>query len=331
MTETSRLIQGAEGETATLSSPESGQPVSPKLLDALDSFKTYLGAGRGYSRNTVKAYATDVSEFLSVSGEGLGSPADITLEHLRDWLWRLNEAGLVKSSIARKSASIRAFTAWLMQTGRTETDPGLRLRSPKAARSLPKVVSRETLSTIFDSLEKLATADNPSAIQDLLIVELLYACGMRVSELVALNLDDFDYQRNIVRVTGKGNKQRMIPFGTPARRALENWVRVGRPQFEAAIDKPENSGALLISSRGKRVGQRQVYALIAGLLEGTPTGAAGPHALRHSAATHLLDGGADLRAVQELLGHASLGTTQIYTHVSIDRLRDGYKNAHPRA
>ena len=305
--------------------------ISPELQTALLAFETYLDAGRGYSRNTVKAYTTDVAEFLTFAGARISDAEQISLELLRDWLWSLSESGLVKSSIARKSASVRAFTAWLMQTGRTKTDPGLRLRSPKASRTLPKVVSRETLSEIFESLEKLASDDNPGGIQDLLIVELLYACGMRVSELVALDLQDFDYQRNIVRVTGKGDKQRMIPFGLPALKALQHWIRIGRPQYESAITDSSVSHALLISSRGKRIGQRQVYALIAGLLEGTPTGVAGPHALRHSAATHLLDGGADLRVVQELLGHASLGTTQIYTHVSIDRLRDGYKNAHPRA
>lgn len=307
------------------------QTTSVELLSAADAFASHLEAGRGYSANTIKAYLTDVIEFLGFAGQRAQSPSDISLEILRDWLWNLSEAGLAKSSIARKSASIRAFTSWLLQTERAETDPGLRLRSPKASRTLPKVVSRETLAEIFAGLDSLATADNPSGIQDLLIVELLYACGMRVSELVGLNLDDIDYDRNIVRVTGKGNKQRMIPFGMPARDALDQWVRTGRPQFASAVKTADAQSALLINSRGKRVGVRQVYALVAGLLEDTPTGVAGPHALRHSAATHLLDGGADLRAVQELLGHASLGTTQIYTHVSIDRLRDGYKNAHPRA
>ena len=173
----------------------------------------------------------------------------------------------------------------------------------------------------------MATVDNPNGIRDLLAIELLYASGCRVSELVGLNLEDVDYGRNILRVMGKGSKQRMVPFGGPARDALDKWIRQGRSQFEN-----EKSGqALMINSRGQRLGVRQVYSLVASLLDGTPTGVAGPHALRHSAATHLLDGGADLRAVQELLGHASLGTTQIYTHVSVERLRDGYKKAHPRA
>jgi integrase/recombinase XerC len=173
----------------------------------------------------------------------------------------------------------------------------------------------------------LATDDNPQGVRDLVAVELLYASGARVSELAGLNLEDIDYGRNIMRVMGKGSKQRMIPFGQPAREALDKWIRVARPMLANEL----SANALLLNSRGQRVGVRQIYSLVANLLEATPTGAAGPHSLRHSAATHLLDGGADLRAVQELLGHASLGTTQIYTHVSIERLREGYKNAHPRA
>jgi integrase/recombinase XerC len=183
------------------------------------------------------------------------------------------------------------------------------------------------LALIFDALTAKATEENPQGVRDLVVVELLYASGARVSELVGLDLESIDYSRNIMRVMGKGSKERMVPFGQPARDALDMWIRVARPMLES-----EKSGrALLLNSRGQRIGVRQVYGLVAGLLESTPTGAAGPHSLRHSAATHLLDGGADLRAVQELLGHASLGTTQIYTHVSIERLRDGYKNAHPRA
>ena len=308
---------------------ENQAALSKAMLDAVAAFESHLEAGRGYSKNTVKAYLTDVHEFLELNASKIQSPSEITLEHLRDWLWRLSESGLAKSSMARKSASIRAFTAWLLETGLAETDPGLRLRSPKSGRTLPKVVSRETMAEIFHSLEAKATDDNPAGIQNLLMVELLYAGGMRVSELVGINLSDIDFDRNILRVTGKGNKQRMVPFGQPARAALDRWIREGRVQIESI--EPAAREALLVTTRGKRVGVRQVYALVASLLEGTPTGVAGPHALRHSAATHLLDGGADLRAVQEILGHASLGTTQIYTHVSIDRLRDGYKNAHPRA
>lgn len=302
--------------------------MSTSFERAILGFGDHLDAGRGYSANTVKAYLTDVTDFAQFLKKlGIENIDDLNLEQLRDWLWQATQQGLTKTTIARKSASIRSFTAWAFKNNLTYSDPGLKLRSPKASRTLPKVVSRDSLAMIFKSLTDQATEDNPQGVRDLLTVELLYASGVRVSELVGLDLESIDYSRNIMRVMGKGAKERMVPFGEPAREALDTWIRLSRPMLES-----EKSGrALLINSRGQRLGVRQVYGLVAKLLESTPTGAAGPHSLRHSAATHLLDGGADLRAVQELLGHASLGTTQIYTHVSIERLRDGYKNAHPRA
>ncbi len=295
---------------------------------ALSEYSSHLSSAKGFSANTVKAYVSDVTDLLGpeIMHDEV-SASTLNLEMLRDWLWRVSESGLAKSSIARKSAAARSFTAWLNSTGRLDEDPGLRLRSPKAGRSLPKVVSRENLNQIFEALSARAVLDNPNGYRDLAAVELLYATGARVSELVNLDLTDVDYTRNLVRLMGKGSKERMVPFGQPAKEALDDYIRHGRGRLVN-----EDSGtALFLNSRGKKIGVRQVYALVAGLLEGTSTGVAGPHSLRHSAATHLLDGGADLRAVQELLGHASLGTTQIYTHVSIERLRDGYKNAHPRA
>ena len=295
---------------------------------AIAGFELHLDAGRGYSGNTVKAYLVDIqdlSDFLHK--KNVENIDDLNLEHLRDWLWQATQTGLTKATIARKSAAVRSFTAWALKSGLTDLDPGLRLRSPKASRTLPKVVSRESLAMVFEALQQKATEDNPPGVRDLVAVELLYASGARVSELVGLDLENIDYSRNIMRVMGKGAKERMVPFGQPARDALDLWIRIARPKLAN-----EKSGqALLLNSRGQRIGVRQVYSLVANLLEATPTGAAGPHSLRHSAATHLLDGGADLRAVQELLGHASLGTTQIYTHVSIERLRAGYQNAHPRA
>jgi integrase/recombinase XerC len=302
--------------------------VSKDLIQSANEFADYLQSARGYSLNTVKAYETDVLDLISfLAKRNVSKTVELELDQIRDWLYEADQRGLTKTTLARKSAAIRSFSAWLKKTEQIENDFAQRLKSPKASRSLPKVVSRETLSGIFDLLSAQASAENPNGLRDLLAIELLYASGCRVSELVGLNLEDVDYSRNILRVMGKGSKQRMVPFGGPAREALDDWIRTGRPQLES-----DKSGqALMINSRGQRVGVRQVYALVAGLLEGTPTGVAGPHALRHSAATHLLDGGADLRAVQELLGHASLGTTQIYTHVSVERLRDGYKKAHPRA
>ena len=294
----------------------------------LQDYCAQLESGRGYSAHTVKGYRTDVSELFGyLERIGVTSVSAINLEALRDFLFELTEKGLSKATMARKSASIRSLTAWCFKHGLLEVDPGLRLRTPKTARTLPKVVGKDSIDIIFRVLESMATKDNPGGLCDRLAVELLYATGARVSELVGLNIADIDFSRNLLRVLGKGGKERMVPFGLPARDALDAWLTLGRKQYAN-----EKSGdALLLTSRGGRVGVRQVYSLVAGLLAETPTGSAGPHSLRHSAATHLLDGGADLRAVQELLGHASLGTTQIYTHVSIERLKEGYKLAHPRA
>ncbi|MFM7013458.1 MAG: tyrosine recombinase XerC [Actinomycetota bacterium] len=301
--------------------------MSSELESLKLEFARSLASAKGYSANTVKAYLSDLTDLENFSLErNLDRVEDLDLELIREWLYLASEKGLTKTTLARKSASVRAFTAWLHKNSHIQEDPGLRLRSPKASRTLPKVVSREAMSRVFEKLEPFATESNPAGIQDLLIIELLYGSGIRVSELVGLNLEDVDFNRMLLRVVGKGNKQRMVPFSQPASKALAFWLRVGRKQFENEL----SGSALLISSRGKRVGVRQVYSLVASVLQES-LGPAGPHALRHSAATHLLDGGADLRAVQELLGHSSLATTQIYTHVSIDRLKQGYKNAHPRA
>lgn len=300
--------------------------MSVSIERALVEYATYLRSSKGYSPNTVKAYLSDIEDLGAVVGVDQ-SAEHLTLETLRDWLWRQSEKGASKATIARKSAAARAFTLWLHKMGHIDEDPGLKLRSPKTGRSLPKVVSKESLDQVFSSLQSRATLDNPSGLRDLAIVELLYATGARVSELASLDLGSVDYSRNIVRLMGKGSKERMVPFGQPARDALDDWLRHGRN----SLAQEKTDSALFLNSRGLRIGVRQIYALVAAVLEATPAGSAGPHSLRHSAATHLLDGGADLRAVQELLGHASLGTTQIYTHVSIERLKDGYKNAHPRA
>lgn len=278
---------------------------------------------RNVSKHTAKAYRSDVSELIEFLESGSGRELD--LEALRDWLWLMSQAGAAKATLARKTSAARAFTAWLAEHGAITSDFGLRLRTPKLGRPLPKVATELSLEQVFSRLR--ARAREAQGQLELLIFELLYATGMRVGELAALDIEDFDFSRGLVRVTGKGNKQRMLPFGEPAAEALDLWLREGRREFEV-----EASGrALLLSSRGSRLGVRQVYAVVADELERTPTGRSGPHTLRHSAATHLLDHGADLRAVQEILGHASLATTQIYTHVSVERLRDGYRKAHPRA
>lgn len=289
----------------------------------LSQFLASLKA-RGLSENTQKAYESDLTDLLQFLSD---TNQTITLDSLRDWMWRMSDAGATKSTLARKTSSAKAFTEFLFERGEITEDPGLRLRAPKLERTLPKVASEKSLSEVFSRLSQQASEDNPSALRDLCAFELLYATGMRVSELASIDVSDIDFSRRLLRVTGKGNKQRMLPYGEAAARALDNYLRLGRTKFELEDSPP----ALLLTSRGKRVGVRQLYSLVANQLSQTATGAAGPHTLRHSAATHLLDHGADLRAVQEILGHASLATTQIYTHVSVERLRDAFEQAHPRA
>jgi integrase/recombinase XerC len=290
-------------------------------------FAENLTAGRGYSKNTVKAYLTDVLDLSDyLSGKKVTELQDLNLEMLREWLWAVSQRDSAKSTLARKSAAVRTFTAWLAAEKLVTADPGQRLKSPKAERHLPKVVAKESLEEVFSHLRTLAETGDANAIRDRLVFEMLYATGCRVSELSSLDLLSVDLGRNIIRVMGKGSKERVVPFGLPARDALDAWLEV-----RSTLQPAPGEQALLINAKGKRLGVRAIYQLVAGLLIDTPTGVAGPHTLRHTAATHLLDGGADLRAVQELLGHASLSTTQIYTHVSVERLRDGYKNAHPRA
>jgi integrase/recombinase XerC len=298
-----------------------------EIVTQAQRFADNLSAARGYSANTVKSYLSDVLDLaVYLDGKGVTTVSEINLEILRDWLWEVSQRNSAKSTLARKSAAIRSFTAWLAAENLVVADPGQRLKSPKADRHLPKVVSKDSLEDVFGHLKTLASTNDPSAVRDLLVFELLYATGARVSELCGLDLVSVDLGRNVLRVVGKGSKERVVPFGLPARDAFDKWMDV-----RAALNPAPGEQALLLNTRGKRLGVRSVYQLVAGLLVNTSTGVAGPHTLRHTAATHLLDGGADLRAVQELLGHASLGTTQIYTHVSVDRLRAGYKNAHPRA
>ncbi len=312
-------------------------PPAPRLTEVLDDFAVYLAAERGFSPHTIRAYRSDLSGLLSFAeGRGVVDAAELTLELLRDWLWVGSQAGLARATIARRSASARGFTAWLARTGASPADPAIRLRSPKPGRTLPRVINRAQMQDLLGHLEQRVSASEPHALRDLAIVELLYASGLRVSELVGLDTGDVDLHRLTVRVTGKGQKERVVPFGVPAQSAILAYVDRGRPVLAAAklaegMSTPPLA-ALFLGTGRRRLGVRAVYRLVATLLADVPgNGPAGPHALRHTAATHLLDGGADLRAVQELLGHASLGTTQIYTHVSAERLKQSYLNAHPRA
>lgn len=302
---------------------------------AIDSYERHLRAERGYSANTVRAYGGDLRTLAAFAAErGVESPAALDLGVLRDWLWRAQQGGAAKASIARRTAAARGFTSWLERSGAASADAGRRLRAPKADRLLPRVVTRQQMDALLAGLAVRAETGDPVAVRDLAIVELLYASALRVSELTGADVEDVDLERLTIRVLGKGSKERVVPFGVPAHHALVRYLQVARPAMLAMT--PETpapiASALFLGVRGGRLAPRAVYRLVDSLLANLPgSGPSGPHALRHTAATHLLDGGADLRAVQELLGHASLGTTQIYTHVSSERLKESYQRAHPRA
>ena len=298
----------------------------PSMGAAVDAFERHLKLERNRSVHTVRAYVGDVVGLLEhlakLGGRRIG---DLELTHLRGWLAIQRSNGAARTTLARRAAALRTFTAWAHRAGLIADDPGQLLASPRAHRRLPPVLRTDEAMAV---MEQAADDGRPLAQRDRLIVELLYASGIRVSELVGLDVDDVDRSRRTVRVLGKGAKQRTVPYGLAAERALGDWLNSGRP----ALAREGSGAALVLGARGGRIDPRTVRTVVhrrVGAVPGAPD--LGPHGLRHSAATHLLEGGADLRTVQELLGHASLATTQIYTHVSVERLRQVYRQAHPRA
>ena len=305
------------------------QQLPAGLADALAGFELYLSAERGRSAHTVRAYLGDVRSLLGHAvSRGSAEPGQLDLAELRAWLAALSAGGQARGSIARRAAAARSFTGWLRRTGRIESDPGARLRSPKAGRPLPGVLKADQAAELLAVAHRHGADGEPLALRDAAMLELLYASGIRVAELCGLDLGDLDHDRRTLRVLGKGARERVVPYGLPAEQAVARWLGTGR----TVVVRDGSPAALFLGRRGGRVDPRQVREVVyrgVDRVEGAP--AMGPHGLRHSAATHLLDGGADLRSVQELLGHATLATTQIYTHVSIERLRDSYRQAHPRA
>jgi len=299
------------------------------LLRIAHSYLEHLERSRGLSENSLNAYRKDILQFVAfVDEQRVDNLGEVDAELARSWVWSLAESGMAGSSLRRKVSALKGFTAWLAREGHTEGDIGIRVRAPGASKSLPRVLTRHHMEEIFRSLQTHADTGDPVASRDLAIIEVLYASALRVSELVGLDLQGVDLDGRTLRVVGKGNKQRMVPLGTPAATALGAYLDHAR---DALLEGGESS-VVFLSTRGKPMGQRSVYEVVARLLADIPgVGPLGPHTLRHTAATHLLDGGADLRSVQELLGHASLGTTQIYTHVSNERLTQAYQQAHPRA
>jgi len=288
-----------------------------------------MEAARDASAHTIRAYRGDLDLFVQSlpKAESTGV-ADVTLEDCRSWVWAMSTKGDSPSSIARRVSAVKSLFHWLHARGDTAVDVAVRLAAPKKARHLPRVITKSAMAEVLDSLGALADSGDPIALRDLAIWELMYASALRVSEVVGVRESDFDWTDRTVRVIGKGSKERIVPFGGPALEALLAYRDRGRPELPVSAD----TTTFFVGARGRRLTTRTVYELVSRIVGEIPgQGPKGPHTLRHTAATHLLDGGADLRSVQEILGHASVGTTQIYTHVSSERLKAAYKTAHPRA
>lgn len=317
------------GHTPGDASPPDAPRLSASWQEGLEAYDRHLELERGRSVHTRRAYLGDLNALAHFAHRsGVDDVGQIDLALLRAWLADLVRDGLARATVARRSAAARRFTAWLARTGRAPTDPGARLRSPRSTHPLPRVLRAEQAEELLvDAGHRWGDTDDPVVARDWAILELLYATGMRVGELCALDLLDLDLERRTVRVLGKGAKERIVPYGVPAREALDTWLVSSRAKLLAT----HSGQALFLGSRGGRVDQRQVREVVHAGVRRVGAPAMGPHGLRHSAATHLLDGGADLRSVQELLGHATLASTQIYTHVSVERLRTTYRQAHPRA
>jgi integrase/recombinase XerC len=302
----------------------------PTFEKVTSEYTRYLTQERSLSEHTTRAYLGDLTSFFdNLELQKIDDISDITIAHIRSWLATQQVKGGARTTLSRRAVSIRLFTKWAAKKGYLAKDVGATLATPKGHRTLPEVLSISDATTAMDSLAtSVAEEETPLSKRDCAILEVLYATGARVSELCGLDLQDIDYSRNTIRVLGKGNKERTIPLGNPAMKALNDWIKNARTEIlSTATDT-----AVFLGARGKRIDQRTVRTIVyeaLSALEGVER--MGPHALRHSAATHLLEGGADLRTVQEILGHASLATTQIYTHVSTERLQKAFKQAHPRA
>ena len=323
-----------------------------QLTDAIDAFLSAVRLEYGYSEHTVRAYGRDLAGFLAYAEEQQALDVrDCDLELMRGWLWTRQQQQLAATTLARNVATLKSLGSWLERNQLVPGHPASRLRAPRAPRTLPRVLADDQMTRILDRAAARAAGGDPEQIRDQAILELLYAAALRVSELCTLPITGFDRRQRTVRVLGKGGKERVVPLGAPAARALETYLETGRPALAARVNSDSDSGAgsapgasvhstargshpdaLFLGNRGRQLGSNAVYRLVARELEQEPGGGPrGPHTLRHTAATHLLNGGADLRVVQEVLGHSSLASTQVYTHVSTERLAESYRQSHPRA
>jgi len=304
--------------------------VSKEYEELVAAFARHLEIERNLSVHTIRAYLGDLESLIShLEQIGVNDISRMELVHLRSWLANQQVKGGARTTLSRRAVSIRLFTKWAVKNKYVEKDVAATLATPKGHRTLPEVLGIDEAKLAMDSMAtRAAEEETPIAVRDVAMVEMLYASGARVAELCGLDLSDIDYDRQTIRVLGKGNKERTIPLGNPAMRALESWIRTGRDSLKNSL----SGNAVFLGARGKRIDQRTVRTVVYNALQAIEgIERMGPHALRHSAATHLLEGGADLRTVQEILGHASLATTQIYTHVSTERLQKVFKQAHPRA
>jgi integrase/recombinase XerC len=330
-------------------SAEPPGPLPPAMAAALAAFERHLRSGRSLSPHTVRAYTGDVRSLLEhASREGVDTPNGLGLSELRSWLAIQHESGAARATLARRGAAARAFTAFACRRGWLTTDPGPQLGTLKTRRALPHVLRQDEMADVLAGLDRAGRqvidqaasppADSAAvraqqaevavALRDAAVLEMLYATGIRVSELCGLDAGHLDHSRRTARVRGKGDKERTVPVGVPALRAVTRWLGAGRP----ALATPASGAALFLGVRGGRLDPRTARRIVhERLRQAGTTRDTGPHGIRHSTATHLLEGGADLRSVQEILGHSSPATTQIYTHVSIERLKSSYRQAHPRA
>ncbi|MFG1736843.1 tyrosine recombinase XerC [Micromonospora chalcea] len=308
------------------------------MREAVDDFADHLSRVRNRSVHTVRAYVTDLVSLLDHAVRmGCAELPELDLAVLRSWLAKQRTMGAARTTMARRAAAARTFSAWAHRTGLLADDIAAPLASPRARRELPTVLRADQAAALMEAARPAGApqpggapgADTPEAVllRDRLLLELLYGTGVRISEACGLDVTDVDQGRRVVRVLGKGGRERSVPYGVPAQRALDTWLNLGRP----ALATPGSGRALLLGARGGRLNPTTARRIVADWTEAAGVPRVTPHGLRHSAATHLLEGGADLRAVQELLGHSSLASTQIYTHVSVERLRAAYRQAHPRA
>jgi len=301
------------------------RPASSDAARILEQFLRHIGSERNLSPNTVDAYRRDLEQFFEFCRRERSDPMTAKYQTVRRYLAWLTTRGFARASVHRKAASLRAFYRFCIRRGERADNPAMLVATPKKGSRLPAILKRSQV----DALMVSPAADHPIGLRDRAVLELLYSCGIRVSELTGLDLDEVDFGRAQIRVLGKGSRERIVPMGEPASDALRTYLAKAR---SGLIRDGSPPAALFYNRRGKRLGPRDVRALVSTYARQiVPGGKVSPHTFRHTFATHLLEGGADLRAVQELLGHIDLRTTQIYTRVSRDRLRRVYELSHPRA